>query len=429
MEPASVFKKNLKNKMSKVTKAVKKFEIWSAVQICIGIGLFLLSQYLIIRLGNKTLFSWWANNHGDLYNNLFNLTGYCASRQSTIWYYICYYTGNLFNTLTKTQILFLNAVPLKNILAPDSTGVNQGFVLPRHLCNSIKFESGENPLVDSWLVARDKTYPGISFDNAAVYNWDPKYIQSYIIPLEPPSTLPKIPPLVLNKPYGVYPALDDIQGWICKFIEWGVPFFMTNSTSGETYTLPYSDENTYPITYRTWFGLDASGKKDPNWAHTDNFLAWYGIPWDSDLIVGFINQKWYTHGNQVSTQGLKSLLAPSYGAAGGWVGFVQAIGASNVSMEDMLSVVFSSVSQPVNAAEADRDSNCNGAGWAGAMAGGIASGAGIFMAGHSLMSASAGEAATMSGNPWLSLFTIVLSLGATAGSVYSAQSNCNVNTI
>ena len=388
-----------------ITDRLKSFEWTLLIQFIAGLIIFFASQYLIIRVKYKDIFDWWSTNGGAAYDKYFSVFGYASAKESRVLNWISMLFGNLFNSLEKKQILFLDAVAIKNRVWADTTGLAHGFVMPRHLCESITFAPKENPYVDARTENKN-----LDLTVAAVYVYDSKYVVD-----KKPTELPNFTPQLKAGNNGVYPSPVDQSSWQCKLIEWGVPVFYTNSISGNTYVLPWipDDPGLKQKVLAKWYGLDASGNKltPDKWETNDNFFAYYGIPPDSDLIVGFFNNNWYTSGNQLSTSGLKYLLSPTYGSAGGWVGFLQVLYAANVSLEDLLSIVFNSVDPPTPTGPAkDSSDNCGGSGWLGASIGGLSSGAGIGMAAHAI-----------TGNAYV---TGGFALASALASVFSSQSKC-----
>ena len=331
------------------------------VWIILGIVLLLISNYFAVRMQNKVIFSWWKTYGGSQYSQYLNFYNFIASRQSYVWYGITKAFGNIFNSLNRVQIQFIEAAAFTQVCSPDpTTGLLTGFMKPRHLCVSVTFAPGEDDQADAWA-----TQTGRQLDSVAQYTWNPAYlVESGAI--TDSWVRPSKPSLVSNNK-GCYPDPGDIDGWICKLIEWGCMGFYWNRVSGNSYRMPvlavpgHDDYGKNAV--QEWFGIKDDGSPDPSWAHADNFLARYGIPYDSDLIIGLINQSWFTSGNQLSNYGLRTLLQGQNGEAGGWVGMTQTCFSDDTSFEQMMRICFASVSPPkaLPGAASARPDTCSGA--------------------------------------------------------------------
>ena len=155
-----------------ITDRLKSFEWTLLIQFIAGLIIFFASQYLIIRVKYKDIFDWWSTNGGAAYDKYFSVFGYASAKESRVLNWISMLFGNLFNSLEKTQILFLDAVAIKNRVWADTTGLAHGFVMPRHLCESITFAPKENPYVDARTENKklDLTVAAVYVYDAAVPN-------------------------------------------------------------------------------------------------------------------------------------------------------------------------------------------------------------------------------------------------------------------
>lgn len=355
------------------------------VYIVAGIIIFIFLQWVSVRTEFKSIFGWWNSFGGAKYNRLFSLYAFLAASQNYFWYMVYYIFGNEFDIMGKSQILFLKAVVFPNIRSGDpTTGILTNWVLPRHLCESITFASGEQAQVDA-LVATQS----LDFNQYAQYVWREVYLAESEDAFAYDRTAARNLPTRLEGNNGLYPAPADVNGWMCKFIEWGCPGFYKNTIAGQTYILPCLSGKFYEgkpdflkNSVDAWFGTKADGSLDPNWATPDNFLAYYGIPYDSDLVIGLLNRSWFVHGNQLSTYGLRYLLgSEDPDSAGGWLGFTQAVLSADTSVEAMLRILYASVDQPKPIpTDANKDSDpCSAASRTGSAVSSLGTAGGIAM--------------------------------------------------
>jgi len=243
---------------------------------------------------------------------------------------------------------------------------------------------GEQAQVDALVAAKS-----LDFNVYAEYVWRDDYLAESEDAFAYDRTAAGNLPVRLDGNNGLYPAPADINGWMCKFIEWGCPGFYKNTIAGQTYILPclsgkfYNDKPDFlKNSVSAWFGTKPDGSLDPNWATPDNFLAYYGIPYDSDLVIGLLNRSWFVHGNQLSTYGLRYLLgSEDPDSAGGWLGFTQAVLSADTSVEAMLRILYASVDQPKPIpTDANKDSDpCSTASQVGSAVSSLGTAGGIAM--------------------------------------------------
>ena len=115
-------------------------------------------------------------------------------------------------------------------------------------------------------------------------------------------------------------------------------FYWANGKGGlvdiveNTSTKSTAGKQSLDLKYQFWFGLDESGNlgNPPG----DNWVSRMGLPFNSPLIVGFVNNKYTMDGVPMDPTAFSNLVGGvSGGVAGGWVGFCQ--GRGEVSADEL----------------------------------------------------------------------------------------------
>ena len=127
---------------------------------------------------------------------------------------------------------------------------------------------------------------------------------------------------------GIFPNADDSNV---------LHFYWVNGQNGVDIVENRSTKSTagqppMNVKYKIWFGLDESGNlgNPPG----DNWISRMGLPFNSPLIVGFVNNKYTMDGVPMDPTAFSNLVGGvSGGVAGGWVGFCQ--GRGEVSADEL----------------------------------------------------------------------------------------------
>ena len=263
---------------------------WSAAGITGFIFLmilwFIIIQFVVYKINkynnNKIINDWWKHRGGSKYTNCFNIDLINSYSSNTLLYDI----NTLFESkqdaqLKYTHIKFLDDSVIDHVYIQSASGSlnkdnSYNFLWPRHMCQSILFEKGEDYRYDKYLNSGGKGYP--DDDNNT---WQ-ALISEWCGPDSKPSWI-------------VMPSTKNV-----KILKIGVPAKIE------------------------WFDTDK---------HPDNIFARYKIQYDSPLVYSLCNNNYTATADGVkfdrsavlSLMGLKSgggQLADN----GGWVGFLLSLG-------------------------------------------------------------------------------------------------------
>ena len=165
-----------------------------------------------------------------------------------------------------------------------------------------------------------------------------------------------------------------------------------------------------------------NGADSTTWQNsTGNFLAQWGIPAKSPAVAAFVTTTYNVGPIKVDSNALTPLLgfsiSTSEGDKGGWWGYLHGISADNVSPDDAVNLLWTTLDNPVvNKAKSRQGSKCH--------AGGIAAGAINFAIMGAAMGASAGTAVPGIGNVvgGIGGFILGAAMGAFTGAL--AQPGC-----
>ena len=314
--------------------------LWLYLSLLI-LGLFasyLLQNFLSLWLLNRSVISWWQRGAtAKKYNRYMSiwLVLAASSQGSRILSFLfrIFYAPNA--NLSRGQMIFLRQklLPLRRFTDP-STKKQAGLLTPDHLCNSLLlFSDDGDDAFDAWLAA---TKPPRKVGKRCV---DCSLSDSFYLTFKKPQD-PTQQWWDYNQPeplageantYGVYPepsSIDDWKGCIQAWMNGGLG---STQTKGGSYWVWEADSSMEYL-------VDKNNKNDDSawWdvkSQPDNVFARCGIRFDSPLIVGFVNQKYYFKNVSYpfSAQAFSNLLGAAVrgAAAGGWVGFLVGLGDSS----------------------------------------------------------------------------------------------------
>jgi hypothetical protein len=264
---------------------------WSSSSIVFFIILIILVsitfQYVIYRINDyykkRIIHDWWNKRGGSKYNDCFNVDLIQSYSSNNILYFI----NTLFQTkqetlLTYKHIKFLDDSVMDHIyLKSDSGKLNKdkkyNFLWPRHMCESILFEKGEDYSYDNYLNGGGAPYPG-----------------------------------------------NDAEKWRLLISKWcgtdSKPTWVTTSNTTNVKVLTFKGD-TNKI---EWF----TDK------HPDNIFARYRITYDSPIIYSLCNNNYtaapggvrFSRSAVLSLIGVKSGSGGKLVKGGGWVGFLLNLG-------------------------------------------------------------------------------------------------------
>jgi hypothetical protein len=268
---------------------------WSAAGITGFIFLmilwFIIIQFIVYKINkynnNKIINDWWKHRGGSKYTNCFNIDLINSYSSNTLIYDI----NTLFESkqdaqLKYTHIKFLDDSVIDHVYIQSASGSlnkdnSYNFLWPRHMCQSILFEKGEDYRYDKYLNSGGKGYPD-----------------------------------------------DDENAWQSLVSKWcgpdSKPSWITNPNTKNVKILKIG----VPAKIE-WFDTDK---------HPDNIFAHYKIQYDSPLVYSLCNKNYTAtaDGVKFDRSAVLSLigLKPSGGQmtqGGGWIGFLLSLGSDNPS--------------------------------------------------------------------------------------------------
>ena len=268
---------------------------WSAAGITGFIFLmilwFIIIQFIVYKINkynnNKIINDWWKHRGGSKYTNCFNIDLINSYSSNTLLYDI----NTLFESkqdaqLKYTHIKFLDDSVIDHVYIQSASGSlnkdnSYNFLWPRHMCQSILFEKGEDYRYDKYLNSGGKGYPD-----------------------------------------------DDENAWQSLVSKWcgpdSKPSWITNPTTKNVKILKIGVSSKIE-----WFDTDK---------HPDNIFAHYKIQYDSPLVYSLCNKNYTAtaDGVKFDRSAVLSLigLKPSGGQmtqGGGWIGFLLSLGSDNPS--------------------------------------------------------------------------------------------------
>ena len=320
---------------------------WSAAGITGFIFLmilwFMIIQFVIYKINkyrkNKVINDWWNHRGGSKYNTCFN-TDLINEFNSMEWIYELdkmFFSSAKEALLTYKDIDFLDNNVMWHIFVQSSTGTlnkdnTSNFVWPKHICNSILFEKGEDYLYDQYLSGGGKGYP----DGNSQSDW-----RNLILKWCGPDSGAKFAPM---------PGSGDLQ---------------------------YIDSKTINTSKLEWMNFKT---------HPDNVFARYGIRFDSALITSLCNDKLTgVKGSKLNHNAALSLIGSKSGGGtvtenGGWVGYLLKLDES-----DPTDFIYTSLTTgaPGNMLGSGQDGSgsqskkCTGQDWTSSVMSGIGGAVGI----------------------------------------------------
>ena len=347
----------------------EKFNAIITTGIIITSTVYILISYVIIRVNFKPIIDW-ANEQGaSQYKDKFNMFNIVAYSSNPIIYAISNYllTPNSAR-LTGAQISFLRSKILPNQTYNDETGLQQGIVTLRSLAISVlpDYMNDLSP-DDKFNVWVDKTGKrggvrvsstnkkrlkylehSVKIDDDGAWN-DGSTIYSYSLD---PSCLDS------DGMAPIWPT-DDTISWKGLVYEW---LNGTQSTAQGNTTTPQPNDSKAPLFY--FVGTEDGIDIQPNGGHTgpqgvglktnryiywfgddnksppaDNWLSRMGMPHDSVLVLGYINDQYSIHGVVVDAQAFKNLVGYVGGdVSGGWAGFARGMG-DDISYDQLFNLI------------------------------------------------------------------------------------------
>jgi hypothetical protein len=336
--------------------------------------IYIIISYLIIRINYKPLLDW-ANKQGaKQYKNKISMFNIVAAKSNPFIFWL----SNTFFTpptarISIDKIRFLLDTVLPNATFVDS-GVQYGVVTMRSLAISVlpNFQDDLSPdvIFDDWVLKANIAstndgkrggYP-VSVSNTKYLQYkqatpfkidnqggwkDGTTLYSYYINKDC---------IDANGNAPLWPAPTDTTSWKGLIFEWLNGTHSTAPTATSTidptddsasyfYWASTSDANVdilenqstgshgagFPMEskYIYWFGKD--NKNPPG----DNFIARMALPYDTPLILGYVNDQYKSQGVLMDPQAFQNLIGGVTGdIAGGWMGYVQGLGP-NVSFDQM----------------------------------------------------------------------------------------------
>jgi len=339
-------KKNIKNK--------SKFH-WTpgyiALYIFFLIIIIIIFKIIMIKRTYSPTFEWWEGNGGKNYTKFFNLFAVMSSYDSIIFYWFSKLFGNLYNQITRGQIMFLvnRIFPLMRSTNPDNINTSR-FVLPSHIANDIKLSRGQDKFFDNFLETALYTNPisgdTFRYDDSVQLRYD------YTNPDKPVRKVDKETGKV-----GVYPGPSSsyTNDWLTLFKEWGSTEWTAPYPLSPQFQLPTMNDTVV----KAWLGTDTTSVRP------DNFLARYGIMPDSPLVISYISQSFNDPrtGLKLDPQCFTNLIGGnSSSLPGGWVSYLNGMESSSTSADDYTNYIYSSYLTENPANNGGKTSTCDVAG-------------------------------------------------------------------
>lgn len=268
---------------------------WSAASIAgfvilVIIPCFIIIQYIIYRVNkyynNKIINDWWNYRGGSKYSKCFNVDLINSYSSNKLLYGInTFFESEQDSQLKYVDIKFLDDNVIDHIFVQSASGSlnkdnSYNFLWPRHMCQSILFEKGEDYLYDKYLNSGGKGYPE-DLDT----DWQ-SLVSKWCGPDSKPSWIPM-------------PNTKNV-----KILKIGVPSKIE------------------------WFDTDK---------HPDNIFARYKIQYDSPLVYSLCNNNYtmtadgknFDRSAVLSLIGLKPGGGLVGGGDGGWIGFLLSLGSDD----------------------------------------------------------------------------------------------------
>ena len=266
---------------------------WSAASITGYIFLmilwFIIIQFIVYKIikyyNSKIINDWWNHRGGSKYSKCFNVDLINSYSSNKLLYSINTLFESKQDSLLKYKdIKFLDDSVIDHIYIQSASGSlnkdnSYNFLWPRHMCQSILFEKGEDYLYDKYLNSGGKGYPGYKDTD-----WQ-SLVSKWCGPDSKPSWITN-------------PQTKNV-----KILKIGVPSKIE------------------------WFDTDK---------HPDNIFARYKIQYDSPLVYSLCNDNYtmtadgikFNRSSVLSLIGLKSS-GGQMTKGGGWIGFLLSLGSDD----------------------------------------------------------------------------------------------------
>lgn len=307
---------------------------WKAGHIVLYIFLLIIIiiilKIVVIKKTYGPTFEWWNGHGGANYTKFFNLFAVMSSYDSILFYYVSKLFGNLYNQITRPQIIFLvnRIFPLMVSDLPNNANLSR-FVLPSHIAKDIKLSKGDgDKFYNNFLKNKYYTNPL----NKQIYSYDDTITLTY--DYSDTTNTPPIPTRkIVDGKVGVYPGPSAAASndWKSLFQEWGVKEW-----------LPYKDSPGFLIPTMTPVTVVS------DWLNTtarpDNFLARYGIMPDSPLIISYINNAYNDPrtGLKLDAACFTNLIGGnSPSLPGGWISYLNGMESSSISADEYTNYIYS----------------------------------------------------------------------------------------
>jgi len=263
-----------------------------------------------IKENTSVINNWWNHNNGSKYNKCFDISLLKMS-DTTTW--IGELAGQFkpegISDIRPDMIKFLIDYVLWHIYVQSDKGnKNFGkpkqFLIPRHICQSILFEKGEDYYYDQYLSSGNSS------------KWP-----------------------------------NNDKDWRDRIAKWCGP------NSGVKWTIGANNtKNLYGISLSEaakseWFETDKNGVL----LHSDNIFARYSINYDSPLVYSLCNGNLTAAASGISLEYSACMALMGYTdtgeplqTEGGWIGFLKKFKSSDISPEDFLYTRLTLANNPVN---------------------------------------------------------------------------------
>ena len=298
-----------------------------------GLLVYLAMQVFLLWFGNRTIIKWWQTGTGPSkqYNNCMSIWLLLAAGQKSklLYWIISLFLPTLVG-LPLPQTEFITGTLLKYVRLETPKG-QEGIMLPRHMCVTVLLcrEDGDSAFT-AWMESnKTSRYQVVNDPNVSEYaltfttDGTQRYGTDNTTPLYS-YTATQIPGKIPGKQdgrfYGVYPAVDDLEGWRGCIQAWAngglnsseVKFAWT--LDDQVYGLVPT--NKFPdATLDDWFDT----VKQP-----DNVFARYHLKPTSPLLTDFVS------GLQTKPQGGAARpTAFKHLIQGGWIGFMENVGGDD----------------------------------------------------------------------------------------------------
>ena len=294
-------------------KTSSSIGLW-IIYLIVVITVYVIAQIILYKYNTKenttVINNWWNHHNGSKYNKCFDIS-LIKINDTTTW------IGNIIgkdktneiSNINSDMINFLINYVLWHIFVQSDKGNNnfgkpKQFLFPRHLCQSILFEKGED------------------------YYYD-KYLNS--------GNSPKWP--------------NNAKNWRDITAKWCGPDSGVKWTRGANNT-----KNLYGISLSVpakseWFKTNSDGSL----LHPDNIFARYSINYDSPLVYSLCNGNYTATASGVSLEYSACMALMGYTETGeplqtegGWIGFLKKFKSSNSLPQDFLYTRLTLANNPVD---------------------------------------------------------------------------------